>query len=145
MKYICCTDPNSAPSILGTNLKKQPCSGHGLAQDITADRKGWAAISAGAALGLQMPLWSYMEMTKTRCNSLIFLSCLLFLYLNACILRGGRFGFRTRAQSSCPTWFCSCADTQWQNKHRVSEEDDIRITSSVKGDRAASHRWYLHV
>lgn len=76
MKYICCTDPNSAPSVLGTNLKKQPCSGHGLAQDITADRKGWAVISAGAALGLQMPLWSYMEMTKTRCNSLIFLSCL---------------------------------------------------------------------
>lgn len=75
-KYFCCTDPSLAPSFLGANLKKQQSSGHGFAQDIPEDRKGWPVISAGAALSSQMPLQSYMKMTKTRCNSLIFLSCL---------------------------------------------------------------------
>lgn len=75
-KCFCCTDPSLAPSFLGANLKKQHSAGHGFAQDIPADRKGWPVISAGAALNSQMPLQSYMKMTKTRCNSLIFLSCL---------------------------------------------------------------------
>lgn len=76
MEYFCCTDPIFGPGFLGANVKKQQSSGHGFAWDIPADRKGWPVISAGAALGSQMPLQSYIRMTKTRCNSLIFLSCL---------------------------------------------------------------------
>lgn len=76
MQYFCCTDPIFAPSFLGANTKKQQSSGHAFAWVILADRKGWPVIAAGAALGSQMPLQSYIRMKKTRCNSLIFLSCL---------------------------------------------------------------------
>lgn len=66
-------DPVFPPIFLGAKIKKQQCSGHGFDWDIPADRKGWPpVVSAGAALGSQMPLQSYIRMTKTRCNSLIF-------------------------------------------------------------------------
>ena len=96
-----------------------------------------------------MPLESYIRMTKTRCNSLIFLSCVpisIFKHTDS-------VGMKTWLRDMCKILLPHMVLVLCQMHHdkintvcaRESEEDDIRITSSVKGHRLAFHRQYLHV
>lgn len=144
-EYFHCTDPICAPSFLGANIKKQQSSGHGFAWDIPADRKGWPVISAGAALGSQMPLRGYVRMTKTRCNSLIFLPCLLISIFKAPDSVGMKTWLRETHKILPPHAVLVLCDKMSTVCARTGEEDDIRITSRVKGDSLAFHRRYLHV
>lgn len=145
MEYFRCIDPICAPSFLGANIKKQQSLELGFAWDIPADRKGWPVVSAGAALGSQMPLQSSVRMTKTRCNSLIFLPCLPISIFKPPDSAGMKTWLRETHKILPPHTVLVLCDKMNTVCARKSEEGDIRITSRVKGDRLAFHRRYLHV
>lgn len=147
MEYFCCTDPVFAPSFFWSKHKETAELRAQVCWDIPADRKGWPVISAGAALSLQMPLQSSIRKTKSRCNSLIFLSCLptsLFQHPDS-------VGMKIWLGDMCKILLPHMVLVLCQMHRdiintvcaRGSEGDDIRITSSVKGDRLAFHRRYL--